>query len=402
MRTLALVCLLVLSSVYCKEIKSTNEAEGASDVGSRKKKLFSLFAVVTFPNDQCTAASDSTMYGTCMSSTECADSSGTSDGNCASGFGVCCTFTYSTCTTTVSKNCSYITSPSYPTSYTTSGTCTFTIAPVQSDICSLRIDWDNFASTDPATTTGLCTAQDYLTITSPTLGTTAGNFPQFCGTLTGMHMYVETGASTTSTTIAFTTYASSTGFTWKGKVTQLECTNPSRNPPDCVQYFQGAYSGIAYSYNYQSGVSGSGHTTASMNYATCVRKERGMCSIEWSGSQSPSTAGTVEPTINDFSLDTPTATNDIDTATCSKAYVQFPNSGIVGGGSGQASSNTICGDVFNNQYGKATTEEAAPASVFQHTTPFMFSTRSLTTLTATNFIGYALKWNQIGCGTVTN
>ena len=40
MRTLALVCLLVLSSVYCKEIKSTNEAEGASDVGSRKKSMY--------------------------------------------------------------------------------------------------------------------------------------------------------------------------------------------------------------------------------------------------------------------------------------------------------------------------------------------------------------------------
>ena len=30
--------------------------------------------------------------GVCLSSTECNSKSGTADGNCASGFGVCCTF----------------------------------------------------------------------------------------------------------------------------------------------------------------------------------------------------------------------------------------------------------------------------------------------------------------------
>ena len=43
-------------------------------------------------------------------------------------------------------------------------------------------------STDPSSANnGDCTQQDYLTITSPTLGSTAGNYPQVCGTLTGMH-----------------------------------------------------------------------------------------------------------------------------------------------------------------------------------------------------------------------
>ena len=42
---------------------------------------------------QCTAKSDTSMYGTCLTSSECSSKSGTSDGNCAAGFGVCCVFT---------------------------------------------------------------------------------------------------------------------------------------------------------------------------------------------------------------------------------------------------------------------------------------------------------------------
>ena len=58
-------------------------------------EMFSLFNVVTFPNEQCTGASTTSsgaVYGTCYSSTECTAKSGSADGNCASGFGVCCTF----------------------------------------------------------------------------------------------------------------------------------------------------------------------------------------------------------------------------------------------------------------------------------------------------------------------
>ena len=33
------------------------------------------------------------LQGTCYTASECGTKSGTSDGNCAAGFGVCCTFT---------------------------------------------------------------------------------------------------------------------------------------------------------------------------------------------------------------------------------------------------------------------------------------------------------------------
>ena len=53
-------------------------------------EAFSLFSIVQFPNQQCTASSSSSTYGTCYTSSECTSKGGSSDGNCASGFGVCC------------------------------------------------------------------------------------------------------------------------------------------------------------------------------------------------------------------------------------------------------------------------------------------------------------------------
>ena len=53
-------------------------------------EAFSLFSVVTFPNDECTTVMDPTMRGLCITAEECTDQGGTASGNCASGFGVCC------------------------------------------------------------------------------------------------------------------------------------------------------------------------------------------------------------------------------------------------------------------------------------------------------------------------
>lgn len=50
----------------------------------------SILSVVSFPNAQCTSGSDDFTFGTCLSATECGEAGGTKDGNCASGFGVCC------------------------------------------------------------------------------------------------------------------------------------------------------------------------------------------------------------------------------------------------------------------------------------------------------------------------
>ena len=47
-------------------------------------------------------------------------------------------FRLSACSSTVSNNLTYIQNPSYPTAYTTTTECKYTIKPLSSDICQIR------------------------------------------------------------------------------------------------------------------------------------------------------------------------------------------------------------------------------------------------------------------------
>merc|ERR1712038_747686 len=257
---------LLLSLLVSVSIVSGNNEPGKA-LDEREKRLFSLFSIVTFPNKQCTATSSTTssvMYGTCYTASECSSKGGTVDGNCAAGFSVCCTFTVSASGTTVDQNCTYIQNPSYPSTYTTAGTVTYSVSPCQDDICQMRLDFDNFDITE--TTAGVCT--DSLTVTGPT----GRNPMDLCGTLTGMHLYLEQGRSSTSTTIAFTIV---TGGTWKVKVSQIECSSLARAYPDCNQYFTGV-SGNVISYNWPT------VQLQSKDYQYCIRREQGYCGIQYS------------------------------------------------------------------------------------------------------------------------
>jgi len=53
--------------------------------------VLSIFNIVKFNNDACTAASGGSVLGTCYTAGECTALGGTADGACASSFGVCCT-----------------------------------------------------------------------------------------------------------------------------------------------------------------------------------------------------------------------------------------------------------------------------------------------------------------------
>ena len=100
----------------------------------------SLFSIVQFPNQECTSDSSPTQKGTCVTASECTTMTGTADGNCAAGFGVCCVISTSTCGSSVSTNITYIRNPSYPSSLTltSTGTCSFTVKKASDDVCQLR------------------------------------------------------------------------------------------------------------------------------------------------------------------------------------------------------------------------------------------------------------------------
>ena len=89
-------------------------------------------------------------------------------------------FRINTCGSAVPNNCSYIQNPNYPSSES-AGACSFNIRPMSSDICQLRLDFQNFDLTETAPIDGTCV--DNFDITS---GSSRDYF-KLCGTLSGQH-----------------------------------------------------------------------------------------------------------------------------------------------------------------------------------------------------------------------
>merc|ERR1719479_29595 len=184
-----------------------------------KGKAFSLFSVVSFKNEECTTTMSTAMNGLCVSSEDCTETSGTASGNCASGFGVCCFYSVDTCdgANTITNNVTYLQSAGYPTAITTAETCTYNIQG-KSDICQIRLDFDNFVVSQPAVSGshGQCAdTADRITIGIPN-GATTNNI---CGTLSGQHMYFDTNRATgTAAVVTITTVGTTTSRTWKVKV----------------------------------------------------------------------------------------------------------------------------------------------------------------------------------------
>lgn len=260
--------ILSVAVVFVLSFHSSHTAH--NHTADRQKKLISLFSVVQFPNQVCTTQVGTSIYGTCLTSSECTTAGGSSSGTCAAGFGVCCYISTSTCSTTIQKNNTYITNPSYPSSYTPAlGSCTFTISKINDDICQLRFDFQTFTGFS-VSTVGVCT--DTFTVT----GQTGVNPPSICGTNTGYHMYAEVGKASSDTGTVTITYGSTTpAKQFNIFVQQIECDNPARAPTDCVQYFTGV-SGNLQSYGHAGG-----QLIKGMDYTTCIRTEKGYCGISY-------------------------------------------------------------------------------------------------------------------------
>merc|ERR1740129_2044844 len=346
-----------------------SDSSDNSVTNARNKKIFSLFTIVNFPNDQCTAKSDTSLFGTCYTASECTNKGGSADGNCAAGFGACCTFTLSTCGTVVSQNIAYIQNPSYPTAYSTTGTCAFSVTPLSSDICQLRLDFDNFDIVE--TTTGVCT--DSLTIAGPT----GRNPMDLCGTLTGFHVYVENGRSTTATTFTFTT-ASTSGITWKARVSQIECSSLARGPPDCNQYHTGQ-SGTVVSYNWPN------IQLVSKTHNICIRRELGYCGIQYQAY-----AGT---SPDSYILDagiTITAFNGVPAGTANDGYLLIPG----GPGAADVYSGGILCDAVGILCGG--TAIGVSGAIYREGHAFVL-THGVTADNAAGSLGFKLSYAQLPC-----
>jgi len=359
----------------------------------RQLKQLSLFSVVQFPNDECTSSSSSTTTGTCLTSSECTGRSGTSDGTCAAGFGVCCVVSSSTCGSTLSSNITYIRNPGYPSSYTptSAGTCSFTIKKASDNICQLRLDFQTMSGYTLGTGVGECTTSSF-----EATGQTSANPPKICGTNTGYHMYVEFGAtSTDSITLQHTLDA--TQKNWNILARQIACTASWKAPTDCVQYFTGL-SGSVNSYNYAGG-----QIIQSQDYDNCIRQESGYCRIQWQ--QNSAT------TPDSFQLDTVAgialaiAAGGIQAPAiatiCDIAYVQIPEASFDGI---TAFPTALSDNAFQSQYcGGVLGVSGSPSTnvITSARTPFTLgvwtNTEAQGTNPTANPSGFNLDYTQLPC-----
>jgi hypothetical protein len=141
--------------------------------------------------------------------------------------------------------------------------------------------------------TGICQGEingdkttDSVVVTSPT----GANPPVVCGTLTGQHMYLETGVGTTgfAGSITFNYGTATATRTFRVKVTYFASDSNSalQAPAGCVQYFTGPM-GTFQTYNFQGTT---GNTMLDrQNYKTCFRQELGFCTVQFheSGTTAP-------------------------------------------------------------------------------------------------------------------
>merc|ERR1712226_1541691 len=276
------LALIILAILPC--IKALDLAPEKVKDASREGKVFSLFSVVTFPNAGCTSQSGTTgisgvnRNGTCYTATECSDNGGTASGNCAAGFGVCCLFVYSSVSTTISQNCSYIQNPNFPSAYASTSTIAWQINKCATNICTMRLDFETFTTTGPTVTNDNSppAGLDSFVVTSSPIGFTA---PTISGENKGQHMYIEVGPDSGAYIALTFTFGTGTTISryWEIHVTQHECSSTAR-PYDsgCLQYHTGS-AGRIESFNFaQSTTTLYGHLH-SQDYNICIRQEQGSC-----------------------------------------------------------------------------------------------------------------------------
>jgi len=253
-------------------------------------RAFSLFSVVTFPNTACVTAMGAMgqggggepMMGVCRTSEECTTDGGEASGNCASGFGVCCFITVEDNMAVIRRNISYIQNSGFPTGNSTGGQMLSWTVQGTPDICQLRLDFTTAVLTAPLDATaggvtgGTCN-EDNLSIVQPAAAIVG--FNNLCGTLTGQHMYIDTGRENPAATIQITLGASTDlARTWKIKISMLECNNPSLAPNGCLQYHFGAPGGRITSFNSQATAP---QMILNQLYSVCIRQETGSDCIEY-------------------------------------------------------------------------------------------------------------------------
>jgi len=371
-----------------------------SSAAKKEGKAFSLFSVVTFKNEPCVSTSGTTgsgvnRNGTCYTSTECDEKGGTSSGNCASGFGVCCLFTLGSTTasgTTISQNNTYIQNPSFPAVYSDSSAITYTINKCADNICAVRLDFETFVTVAPTKTDESTACNDkFRSETS-----TSGNSPYICGTNTGQHMYVYLGpdaSQTASLKHEFT--GTSTIRQWEIKVSQIECGATYLPPDGCLQYHTGL-SGRLKSFNFDETTTASRVHLPSQEYQICIRQESGMCCNKYSLCAAETSPWTLHSAT--------AAATGLTGSDCTEDFLIIP--GVSSECGSTSLTSRLCGTTFTASNSGAVTGSITTGTACDCTPPFAVGviTNSAADASATSVAttagynrGFCLEYTQVPC-----
>ncbi|KAF7286637.1 hypothetical protein GWI33_004670 [Rhynchophorus ferrugineus] len=390
------------------------------------KKLFSLFTVIKFNNSECNATNwAGTWQGVCYTSSECTQMGGSAFGNCASGYGVCCIFRGS-CGDSSSRNCSYFKSPNYPDYYPSTGgvitptttsapttttgatpdprlhwyyytkggddmeledivsgrqsnsdslSCVFNVYKTNSDVQQVRIDFLDLDLARP--TNGTCQTER-LIISGQNDN---DQIPILCGYNTGQHVYVDVSQVDGPLQIMVLS-TNGTQKRFKMRICQYTdtCSSSQNN---CLQYYTGT-SGVIQSFNYDQAAmfnrSSPGYFN-NLNYAICIRREAGYCSVTYTNIQN----GQMYPfqLVNQYTngqLTIPQGQAGVDILNCPDDYI------IIDG-------TRLCGERFND--GSTTANFSTNAPVTDTSTgPIIINVRSSSNVTG---LGFKLFYTQNAC-----
>lgn len=347
----------------------------------RSGKLFSVFSIVSFPNEACVSTLDQT-NGTCLSPADCRTIGGALEGSCASGFGTCCVVRLGTCGGVVTTNTTVLQNPSFPGSYNTPGMCVYLVKKQNTGICQIRLDYQTF-NTDynTASPTGCVSGStDYMEFNAPN----ELQYPAVCGNLAGQHMYFDVGTDEDSLEINLNLVGTS-DREWNILVSQIACTDPWRAPDDCLQYHTGVQ-GYFESFNFANG-----QILSNQAYRICIRQELDYCSISYKPSS--------DSTPDSFELLTGTTGTTTTVANCQKTYIGIPFGGDTGVKDSRA--NRYCGSYLDSSEGSTRNGQVSSAVVPFDV--FVFSDRtplagiSSGTADKSGATGFNIYYRQIPC-----
>ncbi|CAB4061609.1 unnamed protein product [Lepeophtheirus salmonis] len=275
----------------------------------KKDKFLSLFHIVTFQDFICPSALDS-RNGTCLSAQKCTTNSGIPSGKCASGF-------------------------DYPSMIKSSLTqCDYRIQAEMKNICSLRLDFDRFEVRGPPGRNelngGACSLDTFV------IQGTLGSVPVICGLNTGAHIYLDVNDNALKSGIELKFQFKGIGQRrWRILSSEIECNNPGRARPGCLQYYFES-TGRINTFNFNA--MGSSHL-ASQKYAICFRRNLNTCCIEYRVCEDEKEAFTLGIS--------PNAASKTDN-TCNEDFITIEGSSSECKRNKIILSNRYCGTNFND------------------------------------------------------